>query len=266
MQLDSEYGSSDELKAILTEASSTLHAPWSKKRKTKIILDATNEGNILIAKTLVSILASTIQSFSIEIIGLDSSAEKIFLSWTSDDKRITYTQKSSWQTIDSYCTVVVYPGMIFTRYALEAILVVFHNDKNPLMRILMQGHSKSVEVWNSVDGGWDLTVQQNEESLRQQGKERWAAGVEFGLYAHGQEKPKPFFGKGPAGQHVLQIITYDSRDDALHSAIFAEQDRLLTQIRKLKTEIGYLTKNPRGISRVQIGRLLRTLRSKLKEI
>lgn len=266
MQVDSNYGSSDELKAVLTEASSTLHAPWSNQTRTTIIIIATSEDNILIARTIISILTSTIQSFNIEVIGLDPSAELIFREWTLDDTRITYAQNNSWESQENYCTIVVPPGVIFTRYALEAILVVFHTDKNPLMRILVHGYSKSVEVWNSSRSSRTPAAQQIEEYLRQQGQERWVAGLEFGLYAHGQDKPKPFFGKGPAGQHVLQVIAYDSRDDGLQSAIFREEDRLLEQIRKQKIEIRYLTKRSSGVIRLQIRRLLRNLRSKLNEI
>ena len=252
-----------ELERTIAAATLARQGPWTDKARIKIILVTSLIRKQSVERTLLSILDSTIQNFYIEIIGSDLPTRNILTLWTREDIRISYKDNISQCAQGENYTLVVPSGILFTRYSLEAILETSITNKIGLLRVAVDGHQTSVEFWNGTLKNESLNPRQIESDLKLRGLERWVSGEELGIYAYGQSKPKPFFGKGPAGQHTLQIVAYDSKNEALRSEIFEEEKRLSRQVQQLKSEIKIISKSNGRVNVAKFRIKLMNIRTKI---
>lgn len=245
--MDKDNSKIVELESILSSATSERRGPWTDRWRVKIIIVASLKSEISVGRTLISVLDSTVQNFNIDIVGSDPTTRNILSLWTKEDPRISYKDNIPQCEHGEKYTLVIPSGILFTRYSIEAILETSVSNSIGLLRVSVDGHRTSVEFWNETLNNKSLSPPQIEADLRSRDLERWVSGEELGIYSYGKLKPKPFFGKGPAGQHTLQIVAYDSVNKALRSEIFQEERRLLNHVQKLEAEIRTTSKNGDGV-------------------
>ncbi|MGO4494170.1 hypothetical protein AB4Y86_19025 [Arthrobacter sp. 2YAF22_2] len=145
---------------------------------------------------------------------------------------------------------------------MEALLSVVQLPFVSVVRALVEGHSRPVEIWDR--DYLVLNGQQNATKVaRINGRERWIDGASLGLYAHGLDAPKVFFRKGPADRHILEFVVYDAKTEVFKESQRSRIQALEREIRSLKSQIKLAAGKGDPSETERILRLFQTLRRRM---
>lgn len=232
--------------------------PWQSVPRLAILIPCGDRPKAEILATTVDILGSTFQNFAVSISDAPSDCIESLTVLLREDSRFAVSAWPLGEVPAARFVLVLPAGWRLTRYSLEALLSAVQLPTVAVVRVLVEGHSRPVEIWDRdylVHNG----AQHATRMARIAGLERWIDGSSLGLYAHGHQAPKVFFRKGPADRHILEFVVYDSRNEAFKQS---QRSRILTlerQIRVLKSRSSFTAGERDAHSAPNFLRTLRTL-------
>jgi hypothetical protein len=244
----------------VVEAPPAIHpdfGPWNSVPRLAILIPSGDRPTAEIIATVEDILLSTFQDYTVLISGRPAGGLEQLRIWLRDDRRFAVATRTAREIPAAKFVVVLPAGWRLTRYSLEALLSAVQLPGVAVVRVLVEGHSRPVEIWHReylVGSGPKNATR----AARTNGAERWIDGSSLGLYAHGCVAPKVFFRKGPADRHILEFVVYDSRKEAFKQSQRRRIEALERDIRGLRSQINL--DGSRGNARKSI-RTLRRLRT-----
>lgn len=213
--------------------------PWQSHPRLAILIPCGDRPTEEIFATAGDVLGSTFQNYAVSISGAPVEGVKPLSDWLRDDKRFVVATRELREVPAAKFVAVLPAGWRVTRYSLEALLSAIQLPGVAVVRALVEGHSRPVEIWDRDylvgTGQQDAT-----KMARTSGLERWIDGSSLGLYAHGHDAPKVFFRKGPADRHILEFIVYDAKKEAFKQFQRRRIDALEREVRSLKSQTKFV--------------------------
>lgn len=210
--------------------------PWSSVPRLAILIPCGDRPTAEIIATTGDVLGSTFQDYTVSISDASGGSVEQLRVWLRDDKRFAIATRAIREIPAARFVAVLPAGWRLTRYSLEALLAAVQLPSVSVVRVLVEGHSRPIEIWNReslVGSGPENAT----KIARTNGKERWIDGSSLGLYAHGCAAPKVFFRKGPADRHILEFVAYDSKTQAFKQSQRRRIEALEREVRGLKSQM-----------------------------
>lgn len=207
--------------------------PRGKKPRVRILL-LTGSSPDETAKTIASLLTSTVQDF---LVVFDNSAvvrEDKVKSWLQSDDRFVLDPQILDEDGGSERTMILPAGIILTPYTIEALLETTLDPEVKVVRVSVNRCVRGVEFWKT-DFLSEHTPKAAEDMARKLGAERWVNGEALGIHASSENAPKVFLRRGRADRHILDVVVY-------HSFSEMPTQRPIEELAALRREVARLRK------------------------
>jgi hypothetical protein len=245
--------------------------PWQSEPRLAILVQGEGRSLAEIAGTSADLLWSSFQNYSVSVSGAAVGGIDRLAEWLGEDRRFVFRDHQDPSVPAARFILVLPAGWRLTRYSLEALLAAVQLPGVSVVRALVEGARKPLEIWER-----DFLVANGVKSAtriaRLKERERWLDGSSLGLHAHGHDAPKVFFRKGHADRHILEFVVHDSMKEAFRQTQRNRIKLLEREIRNLNSQLrspsgmngsGKFLKSSRLVraaKRSKIGQVVRLLR------
>lgn len=214
--------------------------PWGPHSFVRILVTCHESSSKAIAETLKSLFASTVQNFEITCVGAPREGLDQLQTWTREDSRVSFVHELPDDLPQDGAVLVLPAGWVLTPYSLLAMWSAVAMPKVEVLRSVTDGANGTLEFWNATWLASQGSLSSAESNARRLGVEKWVSAEGLGIHSFDLPAPRVFFRRGPADQHVIDVVLYD----AASKKYIDLKDQ---EIESLKTEI-------RGLNRVLLSR------------
>ena len=201
-----------------------------------IVVDGRNSEAQNICLTLSSVLRGTVQRVRIQILAPQSADSQLIAGWVANEPQISMIQSiSDVRSGDDYLMVLP-AGVIAGTHSVEAAVECLEVTGASVLRVVVDGVERSVEVWRTDALGAAGERRTAEARARGQGSERWTSGASTGMHAAGRPAPRMYLRKGPAERFDMEVLVYDTAQRRVKENYENRVRQLEAQLARAKRE------------------------------
>lgn len=239
---------SDRMNVEISEALANLgielkvvDGPRAKFPLVRVTIPATSCTKEEALASVVSLLSSSCQDYTVDIVDAPETVKQAMKDWLKDDLRFRWIAVRRNSLPSERFALVLLPGSCLGVWSLEALIEAQVSTGASVIRALVNGIRGASELWESSVLGKFFAQGDPERFARELGTERWISGSSLGMHGYRHPAPSMHLRKGAAGRHELVLVIRDATVPAVR-ADYEERIRILerrlantqTEVRKLE--------------------------------